>query len=66
MDEGILMVEKHPQFDPKKPRLSKQQFQAKNKHKATGSATYVPIVLFRTKDGIPELCAAGDPKIENN
>ena len=64
--EGILMVDGHNQFNPKKPRLSKQQFQAKNKHKVTGSATYVPIIIFRTQDNIPELCAAGDPKIENN
>lgn len=64
--EGILMVEAHSQFNPKKPRMSKQQFQAKNKHKVMGSATYVPIIIFRTQDNIPELCAAGDPKIENN
>ena len=65
---GILKVDDAKgQIDPDKQRTSPTVFEAKNKHKQMGSASYVPVILFRTKtDSVPELCAVGDPKIVNN
>lgn len=66
-DYGILKVDDgKAQFVPDPHRTSPTVFEGTNKHKLKGTATYVPVIIFRTAEGIPELCAAGDPKIVNN
>ena len=66
-DYGILKVDDgKTQFVPDPHRTGPTVFEGTNKHKLKGTATYVPVILFRTVEGIPELCAAGDPKIVNN
>ena len=66
-DNGILKVDDgKSQFVPDPHRTSPTVFEATNKHKQKGSATYLPVIIFRTTNGEPELCAAGDPKIVNN
>jgi hypothetical protein len=64
---GILLVNpgNNAQFKPNNKRTSATEFEAKNMHSKKDTATYVPVILFLTADGIPELCAAGDPKIVN-
>lgn len=66
-DFGILKVDDgKKQFVADPHRTSPTVFEATNKHKLKGTSTYVPVIIFRTVEGIPELCAAGDPKIVNN
>lgn len=66
-DYGILKVDDgKKQIVPDPHRTSPTVFEGTNKHKLKGTSTYVPVIIFRTVDGIPELCAAGDPKIVNN
>lgn len=66
-DHGILKVDDgKQQIVPDPHRTSPMVFEGTNKHKLKGSFTYVPVVLFRTAQGVPELCAAGDPKIVND
>lgn len=65
-DAGILKVDDgKAQFVPDNKRTSPTVFEGTNKHAKKATASYVPVILFRTIDGIPELCAAGDPKIVN-
>jgi hypothetical protein len=63
---GILPIANlKNQLNPDNRRTSKTEYHAKNKHKQTDTMTYVPIVYW-TVNGLPELCAAADPKIVNN
>jgi hypothetical protein len=63
---GILPIANgKKQLEPGNHRTSPTVYEAKNKHKQADVMTYVPITYW-TVNGLPELCAAADPKIVNN
>jgi hypothetical protein len=65
---GILLVDDpKQQIKPDNTRTNAVTFSAKNKHNEKGTATYVPVILYRTApDQPPHLCGTGDPQIVNN
>jgi hypothetical protein len=65
---GIVVVDDaKSQIDPDNQRTDMVTYKAKNKHNKKGSATYVPVVLYRAEAGqAPSVCASGDPQIVNN
>ena len=65
---GILVVDDaKSQIKPDNVRTDPVTFSATNKHNQQGSATYVPVILFRpTPTESAHVCATGDPQIINN
>jgi len=65
---GIMVIDDpKTQIIPDPARTSPVAYGAKNKHNAKGTATYVPVVLYRSAaDQPPGVCATGDPQIVNN
>ena len=65
---GILVVDDaKSQIKPDNARTGPVTFSATNKHNEKGSATYVPVILFRpTPTESAHVCATGDPQIINN
>ena len=65
---GILVVDDaKSQIKPDNARTGPVTFSATNRHNAKGSATYVPVILFRpTATESAHVCATGDPQIIND
>lgn len=66
-DHGILFVADNDKQIKDLKRTNTDVFEAKNQHTKKSKATYLPVVIWWTAgaDPQPELCAAGDPIINN-
>jgi hypothetical protein len=65
---GILVVDRgQGQIVPDDERTDAHTYSAINKHRKKDTATYVPVILYRTNPALaPSLCATADPQIVNN